>query len=557
MPKIIASTYEVIGKLGSGGGGNVYLAHHLRLRKKVVLKVDKRKLSASKELLRREVDILKELGHPYIPKVYDFFVVGEEVYTVMDYIEGESLDKALKRGEKFSQPQVIRWARQLLDALRYLHSPIHGDPPKGFVHSDIKPANLMRTSGGDICLIDFNIALALGEENIIGCSAGYASPEHYGLDFSVDEETGTAGPSKCEEGEDITVTLPADSEGDEATETIAQESLKASGSIGSFNISGPSDLSGSSSSMRKKLITPDVRSDVYSVGATLYHLLTGKRPSKNAKEVVPLSGEQFSPQVVQIISRAMNPNPDLRYQSVAEMEKDFLDLRKADPRVRKWRRRRRAAAAILLILFSIGGLTAFTGLKRMQMMERWLNLVRYSQEALEKGNIEEAVSNSVQVLVDSSSQFMPEYVPDAQKTLTEALGIYDLSDGYKMYKTIELPSAPLFMALSPDGKTGAALYGQTVAVFDTTSAEIIAELPVEASSLSEIRYLDNDVLIYAGEGGITAYDIYKAQELWKGDIATAISISGDGTSVAGIYEGETYATVYDARTGEVKARIDF
>ena len=60
----------------------------------------------------------------------------------MDYIEGESLDKALKRGERFPQAQVIKWAVQLLDALTYLHNPVHGDPPKGYVHSDIKPANL-------------------------------------------------------------------------------------------------------------------------------------------------------------------------------------------------------------------------------------------------------------------------------------------------------------------------------------------------------------------------------------------------------------------------------
>lgn len=107
----------------------------------------------------------------------------------MDYIEGESLDRPLKRGEHFSQPQVIQWAKELLDALEYLHSPTHGDPPQGFVHSDIKPANLMRTPDNHIVLIDFNIALSLGEDAVIGCSAGYASPEHYGLDFSSDSDT--------------------------------------------------------------------------------------------------------------------------------------------------------------------------------------------------------------------------------------------------------------------------------------------------------------------------------------------------------------------------------
>ena len=81
----------------------------------------------------------------------------------MDYIEGESLDKLLKRGVRFSQPQVIKWAKQLLEALSYLHSEIHGSPPRGFVHSDIKPANLMLTPSGDICLIDFNIQHPLQE----------------------------------------------------------------------------------------------------------------------------------------------------------------------------------------------------------------------------------------------------------------------------------------------------------------------------------------------------------------------------------------------------------
>lgn len=80
---MIASTYEIIEKIGSGGGGNVFLAYHVRLGKKVVLKADKRKITTKPELLRREVDILKELNHPYIPRVYDFFAEGDTVYTVM------------------------------------------------------------------------------------------------------------------------------------------------------------------------------------------------------------------------------------------------------------------------------------------------------------------------------------------------------------------------------------------------------------------------------------------------------------------------------------------
>ena len=86
MTQVIAGTYEIIGKIGSGGGGDVYLAHHLRLDKKVVLKADKRKISTPPELLRVEVDVLKHLSHTYIPQVYDFFTENDTVYTAMDYI---------------------------------------------------------------------------------------------------------------------------------------------------------------------------------------------------------------------------------------------------------------------------------------------------------------------------------------------------------------------------------------------------------------------------------------------------------------------------------------
>ena len=80
MGEIIASTYEVIKRIGSGGGGIVYLAKHLRLEKEVVLKADRHMITARPEVLRREVDVLKELSHPHIPQVYDFFIENSFVY---------------------------------------------------------------------------------------------------------------------------------------------------------------------------------------------------------------------------------------------------------------------------------------------------------------------------------------------------------------------------------------------------------------------------------------------------------------------------------------------
>lgn len=523
MGEIIASTYEVIKRIGSGGGGIVYLAKHLRLEKEVVLKADRHMITARPEVLRREVDVLKELSHPHIPQVYDFFIENDTVYTAIEYIKGESLDKPLKRGEKFAQPQVIKWAKELLNALSYLHSPIHGNPSHGYMHSDIKPANIMRTPDNDVYLIDFNIALALGKENVAGRSPGYASPEHYGWDFS-------------SYGSD-TATID-----DNRTVTIVDETKTM-----------PSAESGSS----VKKIVPDIRSDIYSLGATLYHLLSGKKPPKSALEVEPLSIREFSPQIVKIISKAMNPNPDLRYQTAEEMLYAVSHLHENDIRIRRLKRNTRIGYSVLAVIFVIGALTAFIGLKRMQLVESWLKLAEYSQTARLEGDSVSAINYAMQALPGEKNILTPEYIPEAQEALTEALGIYDLTDGFKKHKVVELPGNPLYLVIAENGETAACMYSGHIAVFDTETAEIIVDLPADRSALSEVEYLTDDIIIYAGNDGVTAYDIGKNSKLWTGRPATAISISEDAKTVAAVYKDENTAVIYDAETGEIKSEVDF
>lgn len=533
MNSNLSSTYKIIDKIGSGGGGNVYLAEHLRLGKKVVLKIDKRKVTTRPELLRREVDILKELSHSYIPQVYDFFIEEDNVYTVMDYIEGESLDKPLKRGETFTQAQVIKWAKQLLEALQYLHSPTHGEPPRGYVHSDIKPANIMRKSNNEICLIDFNIALALGEENIVGRSAGYASPEHYGLDYSLVSGVDTVGDTSTETIGDFDSTLTIAQQ----TETITISELQSKTSY--------------------KKIKPDVRSDIYSLGATLYHLLGGVRPAKDALEVVPLSKKKFSPQLVDIIAKAMNPNPELRYQTAEEMLYAFSHLHKNDPRMKKFQVKQRIGYSVLAVCLCVGAFTTFTGLKRMQAIENGLKLAEYSKNALEKGDVDAAIQYALDAIPDKTGLFTPERVPEAEYALAEALGIYKLGDGFQKDKIIELSSNPLNLVISPNGETAAALCDGSIVMIDTQTAKIIAERKAVDSALAEVEYLNDDVLIYAGENGIESYSISKNQTLWTGEKATAISISKNRESVAAVYKDESQAVVYEALTGKQKYAIDF
>lgn len=545
MARIVASMYEIIQEIGSGGGGVVYLGRHLRLGKLVVLKADRRTLSAKPEVLRREVDALKNLSHTYIPQVYDFVVEDGVVYTVMDYIEGESLDKLLKRGERPSQPQVISWACQLLEALAYLHS----RPPHGILHGDIKPANIMLTPQNDIRLIDFNIALALGEEGAVrvGFSQGYASPEHYGLDLAkvnetqgVDEDVETVLPEARTE-----TVLP-----ETQTETALPEDRAAAAPRSGSAITGSSRSSG-------RTVLLDVRSDIYSLGATLYHLLTGTRPATDARKVVPIGEESgVSPAVAAVVAKAMAPDPALRYQSAEEMLRALENLYENDPRSRRYRRLVRVTALSLAALFTVGGLCTFLGLRQMQKAEHTervaLECTTRAQGALERGDTPEAIRAAQEALALDTR-----YDTQAQALLTQALGVYDLSDSFRARMSIELPSEPLEMALSPEGSRLAALCAYQVEVFDTRTGERLAELPVEESALSDVLFLDENRLVYAGPGAVRAYDLQTAETLWSGQPATRLVRSANGSRVAAVYKGAQEALVYDAATGELVGTVSF
>jgi serine/threonine protein kinase/WD40 repeat protein len=512
--------YEIIREIGSGGAGVVYLARHSRLDKEVVLKADRRKLTAKPETLRREVDALKNLSHQYIPQVYDFVTENETVYTVMDYIEGESFDKPLKNGVKFPQPRVIGWACQLLEALSYLHS----RPPHGILHADIKPANVMLAPQGDIRLIDFNIALALGEEGAVavGRSLGYASPEHLGLDFF----PSASGSRPTGPGID-----PGATETSDTPETV---------------VSSESPPSGSSSSGKKIML--DARSDIYGLGATLYHILTGTRPARQASEVVPLSDRDLSRGLVAIINKAMDPQPGSRYQSAAEMLYAFEHLRDTDPRVRRHKRARLAAALICGAVFLLGSFAAFTGLRRMQSEQASLALAEYSANALADGDPEKAIAYAAAAL-PKPGLFTSEHTPQARKALADALGVYDLSDGFEARETIELPSETMKVAISPDGKTAAAVTLGQLTVFDTAEADVIVTLPTINSALADVEFISDTALVFAGGEGISLFDLARRQTLWTGKPATGIARSADGATYAAVYKDDGYATVYDSKGG--------
>ncbi len=594
MSQVIAGIYELGKKIGAGGGGVVYLGTHLRLNKKVVLKADKRRLRTDPQALRREVDMLKNLRHTYIPQVYDFVQEDGVVYTVMDYIEGESLDKLLSRGEKPSQPQVIRWACQLLEALCYLH----GCPPHGILHGDIKPANIMLRPDGSICLIDFNIALALREDGAVkvGFSRGYASPEHYGADYIRAGRLGAARPlgvpeeEKAEQDREQTDGRRAGREkeekteveensektetGEDSEETEAGESLEKTnteqdaektelGTALARQMSGREKnlastcSSNISTNSRKSGILLDVRSDLYSLGATLYHLLSGVRPAQDARQVKPLGPEDCSAAVSAILQKAMALEPEKRYQSAEEMLNAFRMLPRRDKRMVRHRRRMRRAAVSLTALFLAGGACAFIGLKQLEQRQTALTLAEYSADALNEGSVSRAVELALQAIPSGNSIWEAPVTAQARKALTDALGVYELSDGFRSLDRIELPSAPFGIAVSPKGTRFAVVYAYEAAVFDVEEQKKIAVLPLQASALADVQFVDEETVLYAGEQGVSAYDLNEQKELWKGETATNLTVSADGQVAAAVNRDDDHAVIYRIADGSRLAECFF
>jgi serine/threonine-protein kinase len=185
---VLQDRYVVMQKLGQGGMGAVYRASDRRLST-VTWAVKEMSQSAisgplerqqARDAFRHEAEMLAALNHPNLPRVTDHFEQDGKAYLVMEYVPGEALLSFLMR-EGLPQPQarVFAWARQLCDALDYLHTQ---SPP--IIFRDLKPANIMLTPNGQVKLIDFGIARLFKPGQAKDTQAfgtiGYSAPEQYG-----------------------------------------------------------------------------------------------------------------------------------------------------------------------------------------------------------------------------------------------------------------------------------------------------------------------------------------------------------------------------------------
>lgn len=285
--------YEVIGSLGSGGMGVVYLARDLRLDRRVAIKVlaDGRVTDeASRTRFRREAQALSRLNHPNIATIYDFDQHEGRDFLVMEYIEGQSLrDVGL---DPLPPAELVRLGTQLATALVAAHG-------AGVVHLDLKPGNLMRTPDGRLKVLDFGIARLHSMEAAEGTT-------HTGPGA----ETGTIANSAG--------TPPY----------MAPEQVAA----------GPLDG----------------RTDIYGAGATLYELGTGRRLFTQPRGVAlyesilrtrpdPPSGlnPAIDPRLEGTLLKALEKYPANRQQTAQELLADFerCATAPASRPPRRWSRR--------------------------------------------------------------------------------------------------------------------------------------------------------------------------------------------------------------------------
>ncbi|GAA2390765.1 Stk1 family PASTA domain-containing Ser/Thr kinase [Streptomyces coeruleofuscus] len=183
-PRRLGGRYELGQVLGRGGMAEVYLAHDTRLGRTVAVKTLRADLARDPSFqarFRREAQSAASLNHPAIVAVYDTgedYIDGVSIpYIVMEYVEGSTLRELLHSGRKLLPERSMEMTIGILQGLEYAHR-------NGIVHRDIKPANVMLTRNGQVKVMDFGIARAMGDSGmtmtqtaaVIG-TAQYLSPE--------------------------------------------------------------------------------------------------------------------------------------------------------------------------------------------------------------------------------------------------------------------------------------------------------------------------------------------------------------------------------------------
>lgn len=320
---LVDGKYKILNKVGQGGMSVVYLAMNEKANKqwavKEVRKDGVKDFEVVKQGLVAETDILKKLSHPNLPSIIDVIDTDDSFIIIMDYIQGNSLNKALQEFGAQPQEHVIEWAKQLCDVLGYLHS-----RTPAIIYRDMKPANIMLKPDGNVTLIDFGTAREFKEKNLADTTClgtvGYAAPEQFG------------GMGQT-----------------------------------------------------------DARTDIYCLGATLYHLVTGMNPCEPPYEIKPIReiNPMLSSGLERIILKCTQRDPNDRYQSAAELMYALEHYEEIDDIYRKKQKRKLSAfltTSILTVAFAATSVFGYVSATQKKSED-------YSNQLKKLGEMAEAVAN--------------------------------------------------------------------------------------------------------------------------------------------------------------------
>lgn len=373
--KVLAKRYTIVEKLGHGGYGDVYRAFDANLQLDVVVKKLK-DLRKSENGGREEVDVLKQLHQENLPAVFDFFVEDGQAYTVMSLIPGQDLEEVREKYPRFNQKQVLYWAKQLARALAYLHT-----RKPSIIHSDIKPSNIMLKPDGDVCLIDFNISLAItGDYSYAsGTSKGFSPPEQYpDLGFYLEKTGAQLYNTEYDDRTSQAVTI-----------------------------------------MRKTIGSGiDERSDIYSLGATLYTLITGEKPSSHYWNNGSILDKNISisPGFAHIIDKMMQLDPDDRYQNGVELLDALDNIIELDDRFIELKRKRRGHRAITFLMFATSACLMVSGyfIRKRELDIEYNSVINEIRDNIGNGDYD------IDSLLDEAQSILPKRI-DAYEAKVESL----------------------------------------------------------------------------------------------------------------------------------------